>query len=90
MRTLIFALLALALVSTQAVATCQEVWDSPIADRPEITCAKFTDGLLFSLTGATKEQVIRAMNANGVPGKEQGHLLPREFEDFRRTGNMPH
>ena len=74
-RIIIFAVVALALATTKAAATCQEVWEPPIADRPEISCAKFTVGLLLSLRGATREQVVEAMNATGLPWKEKSNLM---------------
>jgi len=79
----VFAILAAVLTVTKAGATCQEVWDPPIADRPEITCASFTEALLLSLRGSTKEQVIKAMNAQGIPRNDGGPLLhyasPQEY-----------
>jgi hypothetical protein len=36
MRSMTIALFALALTTTKAAATCQEVRNPPIADRPEI------------------------------------------------------
>jgi hypothetical protein len=35
--------------------------------RPDISCTELTEGLLLSLEGATKAEVLRAMNAPGVP-----------------------
>ena len=74
-RRTIFAMLLIALIATQAGAGCEEVWDPPIADRPEITCASFSEKLIFGLRGATRAEVRKAMNAQGIERKEGDKIL---------------
>jgi hypothetical protein len=66
MRIAIFAVLIAVLSFTRAGASCQETWEPPMPDRPEITCATFSEALLLSLRGATRAEVIKAMNAQGI------------------------
>jgi hypothetical protein len=87
MRTVVsVAVIALALANTQATASCEDVWDPPIADRPEITCAQFTAGLLLGLRGVTKKQVTKVLNAEGIPRKESGKLLLHYVSPQERLG----
>jgi hypothetical protein len=74
-RIATFAMLMVVLIATQADASCEEVWDPPIADRPEITCASFSEKLIFGLKGATKAEVRKAMNAQGIERKEGGQPI---------------
>jgi hypothetical protein len=75
MRTMIFAVLMAALITRRASASCQEVWNPPIADRPEITCVSFSEKLVFNLKGATKAQVRKAMNAQGIERNDGGQPI---------------
>jgi hypothetical protein len=65
-------LLVLALLPSLASATCAEAWPADMEMRPDFTCVPFTDGLLVSLEGATRSELIKTMKAIGrpLPGKE--------------------
>jgi hypothetical protein len=52
-------------LASPAYATCSEAWPPDMKTRPDYTCVPLTDRLLVSLQGATKEQVTKAMKANG-------------------------
>jgi hypothetical protein len=64
--------LVLALLPSLASATCAEAWPADMEMRPDFTCVPFTDGLLVSLEGATRSELIKTMEAIGrpLPGKE--------------------
>ena len=83
-RTIIGVALALMMSSeaASALTTCPEqfsdkAWDATgRTSKPAYyTCVPLTERLLVSLEGATKAEVIRAMEANGGPlGNEQDTL----------------
>jgi hypothetical protein len=85
MRLWLVTLLAV-LVAAPAYADISKCWwvaDDP--SHPELTCAPLTLGLLTSLEGASRAQVVKVMGASGVP--DDGGVLSFESNyAFRRQG----
>lgn len=75
MKRTLLALLAVTLCSVPAAAgECEKTWKPPVVDRPDITCASFTEKLIFGLAGATKAEVRKAMGgAQGREVSDSGH-----------------
>ena len=78
--------LAVALVAVPAYADISQCWgmaDDP--SHPEMSCVPLTQGLLTSLEGASRAQVVKAMGASGV--LDDGDALSFESNfAFRRRG----
>ncbi len=55
-------------VVSQAAWADDECWGAgPGSQIPEMTCTMITDDVLTALEGATRAEVIKAMNSNGSP-----------------------
>ena len=74
-ETLGCSVLVLALSASVASATCAETWPADMETRPDFTCVPFTDGLLVSLEGATKSELIKTMKAIGRPLPRTAYTL---------------
>jgi hypothetical protein len=56
-------------------------------DRPDITCVPLTEALLIGLEGATRAEVVAAMNAPGSPS-DNGSLRFESNYAFRTKGDV--
>jgi hypothetical protein len=80
---MLFALAAVSLVNSRALANCEDVWGTYSKERPD-TCTPLTNETLVSLEGATREQVISVMKATGRPlakGEDVLHFVGASDHD---------